>query len=125
MNTKRLSSLVSLSLQLYLLSRDERVRADVVKLIATLKQKARKVVESMDADKQEAVYETFHRLSEITAALEQRMKEAVGDLYDKLHIANTTDVNNMSEELSELTRDLATLEERLSKLEQEKNNGSI
>jgi polyhydroxyalkanoate synthesis regulator phasin len=119
MNTKRFSSLVSLSVQLYLLSRDERFRADVAKLITILRQKARKVVENMDTDKQEAVHEAYHRISEIATALENKMKKAVSDLYEKLHIANTTDVNNLSAELSELTRDLHTLEDRLTKLERE------
>lgn len=120
MQAKRFSDLVALSLQLYLLSRDERLRADIIKLIAKLKQKAWKVVESMDPDKQEAVGEIYHRISEITVMIESRMKEAVHDLYDKLHLANTTDVKIMSAELTALARDLSALEERLTKLEQER-----
>lgn len=120
MQAKRISGLVSLSLQLYLLSQDEKFRADLARLISALKLKARKAVEHMDADKQETVCAIYHRVSEISNALESKMKEAAGDLYGKLHIATTTDVKQLSAEIADLARDLATLEERLAKLEQEK-----
>lgn len=114
-----MSKLLYLSIQLYLLSKDERVRSDLAKLISIVKRIAVKAAQRLDTDKQEVLHSAYQRFGELKAILEIKMEEAVHRLYNKIHVAHTSDVRKMSDDLTKLTSEFNLLAARLIKLEQE------
>lgn len=121
MRAKRISNLLSLSLQLYLLSKDEKFREDVGKLTAVLKRKATKMFESMDSEKQETLCAVVNKASEMKEALQEKLDEAVVALYGKMNIAHTTEIDELASQIDDLKSQLTASEERLSRLEEGKS----
>ncbi len=117
MQTKRISDLLSLSIQVYALSTNERFLSDIGKLLRAAKRKISRLTENADPDKQAALYVVCERASQVAAALERKVEEAREKLHNRDAARYDANIKELSDSMQKLTSELASLEERLSRLE--------
>lgn len=73
-----------------------------------------------DGNEMEFVDKLIHNAGKAKEHLEERLQELVAAMYDKMHIAHTDEVNGLKERLTAAEKQIALLEARLNRMDQEK-----
>jgi polyhydroxyalkanoate synthesis regulator phasin len=120
MRAKTITDLLSLSVNLYLLSKDEKFLEELADLKAKGKQKAEDLYNVMTGTEEgEHVIDDFlEEARKMKAKMEERADEIAKIIYEKMHIAHADEINRLTGEIDALKATIAQMEERLNQFQQ-------
>jgi len=122
MRAKTIIDLLSLSVSLYMLSKDHDFLKKSAEETAESKKKAEEHYEGDAADEPENEDEflsgILHNATRLKEGLERRMDEVAAAVYEKMHIAHTNEIRKLSEEIAALRTELAITEAKVVNLQQ-------
>lgn len=118
MRAKNIVDLLTLSVSLYMLSKDEEFLKDAAELTAKGKQKATELFDTVtNIEGEEIIGQIREHASKIKDEMITRANEIAINVYNKMHIAHTDDIKKISDELSVMKTELALAEARIVNLE--------
>jgi polyhydroxyalkanoate synthesis regulator phasin len=121
MKAKTLLELMTLSSNLYMLSKDEDLMNKVKSAAEKGKERINKAVSEPildeDGNEMEFIDKLIHKAGQAKDELEEKIEELVVKFYNKINIAHVDEVRALSEKLDKADRSIALLEARLNKLE--------
>lgn len=121
MRAKTLVELLTLSTNLYMISKDEEFMQNLSEMLKKGKQKAEDILDEFSGEEEEGeeklVQKLLHKAKKAKEELEKRIEDTAVKVYDKMHIAHADEVKRLAEEIDKLKRDLALAEARLINLE--------
>lgn len=122
MRAKAIVDLLSLSVSLYMLSKDEEFLKSAAELTAKGKQKAGELYESLtdQSGEHELIGEIVQKAARLKEKLGHKVDEAAKTIYDKMHIAHTNEIRKLTDEIADLRTELALTEAKVINLQQAK-----
>lgn len=120
MRAKTITDLLSLSVNLYLLSKDEDFLQELAGLKEKGKQKAEEIYNAMTGTEEgdKVIDEFMERARQMKADMAERADEIAKIIYEKMHLAHTSEISRLTAEIDELKAVLAQMEERLNQFQQ-------
>lgn len=107
MKAKTMLQLLTLSSNLYLISKDKELMDKLSKLLAEGKEK---LDDFLDDDLPEDQEGTLHRLyrkaKEAEKEFEKKVEDFVEKTYEKMHIAHTNEIDKLQAQIDELKKEL-------------------
>jgi polyhydroxyalkanoate synthesis regulator phasin len=119
MRAKTLIELLTLSTNLYMISKDEEFMETLTEMIKKGKKKAEDLVDEFTekAEEEKLIQKLLQKARKAKADLEKKIEETAADVYRKMHIAHTDEVKKLSDEIEALKRELSLAEARIVNLE--------
>lgn len=119
MRARTLLDLISLSSNLYMLSKNEALMKTLHELADKGKDKFNAMAESFNGDEEEMqfVHKLMAKAMEAKAEVENKMEEVAVKVYEKMRIAHSDDLKRLEEEVKQLSHALQMAEARLVTLE--------
>jgi len=121
MKAKTLLELMTLSSNLYMLSKDQDLMDKVKAAAEKGKDRINKAVSEPiideDGNEMEFIDKLIHKAGQAKDELGEKIEEMVVKFYKKINIAHLDEVKALNEKLDKADRAIALLEARLSKLE--------
>ncbi|MEW6470191.1 MAG: hypothetical protein AB1458_14815 [Bacteroidota bacterium] len=126
MRVKTLIELLTLSTNLYMISRDEELMKKLSEMAKKGKEKINDLIDDFSDNEEEEGHEQLigrllHKAGQARQELEKKIEETVARAYEKMHITHTDQLNKLAEEVAGLKRELALAESRIINLEQRKH----
>lgn len=124
MRAKTLIGLLTLSTNLYMISKDEEFMKNLAEMLSKGKKKAGDLIDEFSGEDEEGeeklLQKLFHKAREAREQLERKIEETAVTVYAKMHIAHADEVKGLSAEVERLKRELSLMEARLVHLEPRK-----
>jgi polyhydroxyalkanoate synthesis regulator phasin len=121
MRAKSLIELLTLSTNLYMISKDEEFMQNLSELMKKGKQKAEDIIDEFSGGEEEGedklIQKFLVKAKKAKEELEKKIEEAAVRVYQKMHIAHADEVKKLAEEVDRLKRELALTEARIVNLE--------
>lgn len=118
MRAKNVIELLSLSANLYMLSRDEELMAQLEELKNAGKEKVDHWMhEFSNTSEEELRHKIMERARTAKEDLERKIEEIVIRMYDKMNIAHTNQISSLEVKIAELHKQLNLAELKISELE--------
>lgn len=125
MKAKTFLEIMTLSTNLYMLSKDDELMNKLKGMVEQGKDKINHLVadpvHDADGNELEFVDKLILKAHEAKDELNQKIGELVADLYHKMNIAHTEQIRGLESQLEELSKALALAEARLNHLENKSN----
>lgn len=125
MRAKSLIELLTLSTNLYMISKDEEFMQNLTEMVKKGKKKAEDIIDDLSPDEEEGeeklLQKFLHKAQKAKEDLEKKIEEAAVKVYEKMHIAHADEVKKLAEEVERLKRELAVAESRIVNLEPKKS----
>lgn len=121
MKVKTIIELLTLSTNLYIISKDEELMKSLADMTQNGKKKLNDFMDefSEGEEGEEKLMQKFlHKAKQAKEELEKKIEETAVKIYDKMHIAHTDDLTKLNVEIERVTRELALAEARIIHLEQ-------
>lgn len=122
MKAKSIIDLLTLSTNLYMISKDEEFMHNMNEMLKKGKEKVTGLAESLAAMPEEGdekmISQLVQKAKEAREQLESRIELIAEKVYAKLHIAHTQETTRLAAEIEKLKRELALAESRILHLEQ-------
>ena len=116
MKAKTMIELLSLSTNLYLISRDKEAMESLSKWVDKGKEKWNEVMESnKDGEETDLMQRIVNKAKQAKEELDQKMEEIAVKAYAKMHIAHTNDLNFLQEKIAALENKVSVLESQVKK----------
>src|SRR5690242_9205922 len=116
MRAKNLVELLTLSTNLYMISKDEEFMQNLSEMLKKGKQKAEDILDEFSGEEEEGeekfIQKLLHKAKQAKEELEKRIEETAVKVYQKMHIAHADEVKKLAEEIDRLKRELALAEVR-------------
>lgn len=124
MRAKSLIELLTLSTNLYMISKDEEFMQNLTEMVKKGKKKASDLIDEFSAGEDEGeemlLQKFLHKAQKAKEELEQKIENAAIKVYEKMHIAHADELKKLAEEVERLRRELAVAESRIVNLEPKK-----
>lgn len=117
MRAKSLIELLTLSTNLYIISKDEKFMENMAEMTQKGKEKLKDFIDSGEGGEGELAQKIFDKASEVKEQIEKKMEEVAQRVYEKMQIAHVNQVKSLELEISELKKELALTEAKLANLE--------
>lgn len=120
MKARTLVELLTLSSNLYLISKDKEFFNRLEEMAEKGRKKVNEVIEELsdgEGDDGKLLNKLLHKASQAKEELERRMEEIAAAAYKKMHIAHTDEVRVLQSEIEGLKKQLALSEARILLLE--------
>lgn len=118
MRAKNIVDLLTLSLGLYKLSKDEEFLKEAMELTAEAKQRASDMLDTVSGkNTEEIVAQLLEESGRLKAELLEKVHEVMLQVYNRIHIANTDELKKLTDELEKVKTELALAESRIVHLE--------
>ncbi len=121
MRAKTLVELLTLSTNLYMISRDEKFMEALAEMVKKGKKKSADIINEFSDDGEEGEEPLIQKFLEgarkAKEELEKKIEETAVKVYGKIHIAHTDDIKKLSGEIERLKRELSLAEARIVHLE--------
>lgn len=125
MRTKTLVELLTLSTNLYMISKDEKFMENLSEMVNKGKKKAEDIIDEFsagDEENEESLVQKFLvKAQKAKEDLEKKIEEAAIKVYEKMHIAHADEVKKLREETERLKRELSLMEARIVNLESKRS----
>lgn len=122
MKPKTLVELLTLSTNLYMISRDEKLMESLSEMTKKGKQKINDVMDEfsgMSGEDENMLIQNFlYKAKEVKDDIAIKMEEVVVKVYENLRIAHTDEVKSLNDKIDLVKRELALAEARIINLEQ-------
>lgn len=121
MRAKTLIELLTLSTNIYMISKDEEFMHNLAEMAEKGKQKAHDLKEkifSEDESEETMIHKFLEKAKQAKEEMEHKMGEIAEGVYAKMKIAHTNEITKLNDELESLKRELALAEARIVHLEQ-------
>jgi polyhydroxyalkanoate synthesis regulator phasin len=124
MRAKTLVELLTLSTNLYMISKDEAFMKNVEEMAKKGKMKLDDFMddfsETVEDDEETLVQKVMHKANEAKVEFEKKMEELAVTVYKKMNIAHAEDLNNLATKIELLENKIDILESKLETLENKK-----
>jgi polyhydroxyalkanoate synthesis regulator phasin len=121
MKAKTILELMTLSTNLYMIAKDEKLMGKIAEMSAKGKEKLDEFIEDFEGDDEKKLSEKIlEKAAQAKEELEQKIGEMVVKLYDKMNIAHTEQIKELSNRIEALKKELALAEARIVNLESNK-----
>jgi polyhydroxyalkanoate synthesis regulator phasin len=121
MKAKTLIELLTLSTNIYMISKDEKFMNNLKEMTDKGREKVSAIAnEWMDDDEEKLLDKLMHKAHEAKEELEHKIGEVAEKVYAKMNIAHTQQVTALEEQLDAVKRELALAEARIITLESNK-----
>ena len=121
MKAKTLLELMTLSSNLYMLSKDEDLMNRLKDMAEKGKDRVNKAMSEEMTDDEgnelEFVDKLIRKAGQAKEELEGKIEDSVAKFYKSIHVAHLDEVNALSEKLEQAQKTIALMEARLNKLE--------
>ncbi len=119
MRAKTLIELLTLSTNIYMISKDEEFMENLSEMIKKGKKKAEDFVDDFTGkeDEEKYIQKLLHKIKTAKEEMEKKIEETAVNVYRKMHIAHTNEVKKLADEIEQLKRELAIAESRIVNLE--------
>jgi polyhydroxyalkanoate synthesis regulator phasin len=121
MKAKNLLQLLTLSTNLYMISKDEEFMENLSEMMKKGKEKVNDLIEGFanegEADHEQLIQKFLHKAKKAKEELERKMSEVAEKVYEKMHIAHSDEVKRLSDEIASIKKELALAEARIVNLE--------
>ena len=125
MKAKTLVELLTLSTNLYMISKDEEFMENFSEMTKKGKKKVNDLIDEFSDGQEDSeeklIHKFLHKAKQAKEELEKRIEEVASKVYEKMHIAHTDEVKRLSTEIETLKRELALAEARILHLEEKKS----
>lgn len=133
MRVRTLVDLLTLSTNVYMISKDEEFMKNLSEMADKGKKKFEKFMDDISTEPegeeategsngQKIVQRLVEKAKEAKEEFESRMEEVAKRVYAKMHIANTEEVSQLKDEIESLKKELALAESRIIQLEKNKHH---
>lgn len=121
MKAKTLIELLTLSTNIYMITKDEKFMNNLKEMTEKGKEKVAAFAgEFMDDDEEKLMDKLRHKAHEAKEELENKIGEMVEKAYAKMNIAHTHQVESLEAKIESMKRELALAEARIITLEYNK-----
>jgi polyhydroxyalkanoate synthesis regulator phasin len=125
MRAKSFIELLTLSTNLYMISKDEEFMQNLSEMMKKGKKKAEDIIEEFSGEGEEEgeeklIQKLLHKAQKAKEELEKKIEEIAIKVYEKMHIANADEVKKLSAEVEHLRKALTLAESRIANLESKK-----
>lgn len=124
MRVKSLIELLTVSTNLYMISKDEEFMQNLSEMIQKGKKKAEDIIDEFSDEDEEGeeklIQKLLHKVQKAKVELDRKIEEAAIKVYEKMHIAHADEVKRLSDEVDHLKRELSLTEARVVNLESKK-----
>ncbi len=121
MKAKTILELMTLSTNLYMITKDEKLMNKISEMGAKGKEKLDDLIEGLEGDDEQKLSEKImEKAIQAKEELEHRIGEVVVKLYDKMNIAHTAQVEKLTKQIDSLKDELVLAEARIIKLESQR-----
>ena len=118
MRAKTLLELMTLSTNLYMIAKDEKVMNAISEMSAKGREKFEGFMEELNGEDEKSLSEKLMlKAAQAKGELEQKIEEMVIKLYDKMNIAHTQLIADLQTQIESLKKELALAEARIVSLE--------
>ena len=118
MKPKTILELMTLSTNLYMISKDRQLLDKFSEMGTKGKEKLSEFMEGFESDDGQNLSEKImEKATQAKEELEQRIGEMVVKLYDKMNIAHTEQIEKLTKQIESLKDELVLAEARIIKLE--------
>lgn len=121
MRAKTWIELLTLSTNLYMMSKDEEFMQNVAELGRKGKEKVNELIDDFSdssVNKEDVlVQKILEKAQQAKAEMEKKIEEIAAAVYEKMHIAHTDETKRLSEEIEKLRTELMLAEARIVHLE--------
>lgn len=118
MKAKTLIELLTLSTNLFMISKDEKFMTAVSEMTEKAKEKAGNLIEEFSGEDEDNLWQKISvKAAQAKEELDHKIEEMVIKTYEKMKIAHANDLKAMEVVISKLKTDLQTAEARISDLE--------
>lgn len=128
MRVRTLVDLLTLSTNIYMISKDEEFMKSLSEMADKGKKKFEKFMSDISTEPEEGegtangkestlMERLVQKAKEAKEEFEEKMEEVAKRVYSKMHIAHTEQVDKLNEELEALKKELALAESRIIQLE--------
>lgn len=123
MRAKTIVELLTLSTNLYMISKDEEFMENLTEMMKKGKKKAEDILDefSEEGEEDKLIQKFLSKAKNAKHELENKIAEIAEKVYAKMNIAHVDQVKKLSDELEGLKRELALAEARIIHLEQKKS----
>lgn len=125
MRAKTLVELLTLSTNLYILSKDEKFMKNVTEMAKKGKEKLDDFMEGFSEEGEEGedslMEKVMQKAHQAKEEFEKKMEEVAVTVYKKMNIAHTDDLELLAKKVEELEQKINLLESKLSDLESKKS----
>ena len=124
MRVKSLIELLTVSTNLYMISKDEEFMQNLSEMIQKGKKKAEDIIDEFSDESEEGeeklIQKLLHKVQKAKVELDKKIEETAAKVYEKMHIAHADELKKLSEEVDRLKRELSLTEARVVNLESKK-----
>jgi polyhydroxyalkanoate synthesis regulator phasin len=124
MRAKSFIELLTLSTNLYMISKDDEFMQNLSDMLKKGKKKAEDILHDFSEEGEEGeeqlIQKFLHKAQKAKEELEKKIEEAAVKVYEKMHIAHADEVKKLAGEVDLLRRELALAEARIVNLEAKK-----
>jgi polyhydroxyalkanoate synthesis regulator phasin len=121
MRAKSLIELLTLSTNLYMISKDEEFMQNLSEMMKKGKKKAEDIFDEFSGEDEEGedtlIQKFLQKAKKAKEELEQKIEDTAAKVYQKMHIAHADELKKLAEEVDRLKRELALAESRIVNLE--------
>lgn len=121
MKAKTLVELLTLSTNLYMISKDEEFMKNLSEMMKKGKKKAEDIIDDFSGESEEGgeklIQNFLHKAQQAKEQMESKIEETAIKVYAKMHIAHADEVKKLAREVEQLKRELALAEARIVNLE--------
>ena len=119
MKAKTLIELLTLSTNIYMISKDEKFMNNLKEMAEKGKEKVTAFAGEFtgDEDEEKLIQKFMHKAHQAKEELEHKMGEVAERVYAKMNIAHTDQVKSLESSISQLKKELSLAEARIAKLE--------
>jgi vacuolar-type H+-ATPase subunit I/STV1 len=110
MRGKTLIDWLNLSANIYLISRDEKLRETMSQVYSKLKDKVEEYAKTVNADGLENLKERLKEAGEFT---EDQIESLLKKIYEKVHLVHEERMKKLEDQMSEIKREMALTEAKL------------
>ena len=121
MRTKSIIELLTLSSNLYMISKDEEFMKNLSEMLEKGKKKAGEIIEDFSGEGEEGeeqlIQKLLHKAQKAKEDLEKKIEDTAARVYQKMHIAHADEVTKLADEVERLKRELSLAEARIVNME--------
>lgn len=120
MRAKNLLQLLTLSTNLYMISKDEEFMENLSEMMKKGKDKVADFVEGFteegEEDHEQLIQKFMHKAKQAKAEFEKKMEEVAVKVYSKMHVANADDLNAVVKRLEIIEKKIQLVEAQIINL---------
>ncbi len=121
MRAKTLVELLTLSTNLYILSKDEQFMKNVTEITKKGKQKLDDFMDGFSEGEEEGdeslIQKVMQKAQQAKEEFEKKMEEVAVSVYKKMHLAHSDDLQILSDKIESLEMKISIIESKISDLE--------